>query len=172
MGKTVVSVNLAFSLARQKSTRVLLLDLDLAAPRVGSVLCPERKMDMRSFLMGATPPEDFFLRCSDNMIVGLNGESAIDASEILQSASTKQVLDDAIEKLQPDIVIYDLSPVMVTDDALNVLSTVDCAMMVVAAGETVASEVRESEKLITEWTELLGVVLNKSSEKNRDLYGY
>jgi len=172
VGKTVVSINLAFSLARQKSTRVLLLDLDLAAPRIASVLCSDADLSMRKFLSGETPAEDFFRRFGDNLVVGLNREPSSDGAEILQSDTAKAALEDAIVRLDPDIIILDLSPVMVSDDALNVLANVDCAMMVVAAGETVANEIRESEKLINEWTTLLGLVLNKSEEKNRDLYSY
>lgn len=172
VGKTVISVNLAFSMARQAGRRVLLLDLDLAAPRIASILAPGQTFGMRDFLVGRTTPEAFLRRCGDNLLVGLNSQPTHDGAEILQSERAKQAIADAIERARPTVVICDLSPALVSDDALNALAAVDCALMVVGAGETTAKEIRESEKLVNEWTELLGIVLNKSKESVREYYGY
>lgn len=172
VGKTVVCANLAFSLARQPATKVLLLDLDLAAPRLAEVFCKETDASIEDFLSGAVAPEEYLLRHNDNLLVGLNKGKVAHSAELLHSGKAAEVIADVIERAQPTIVICDLSPVMVSDDALNVLANVDCALLVTAAGETLANEVLESEKLIAEWTTLLGIVLNKSEEKNRDLYGY
>lgn len=171
-GKTLVSLNMAFSMARQPGAKVLLMDLDLAVPRLSEVLAPDTEANMRGYLTGEVAPENFFRRCGQNLLLGLNRAPVQAASELLQSDTAAMVIADTIARAQPNIVIYDTSPVLVSDDALSVMAHADCAMMVVAAGETRAREIEESEKLIAEWTELLGVVLNKSEEKNRETYGY
>ncbi len=171
-GKTVVSLNLAFSLARQASTRVLLLDLDLVAPRLTQIIDPMTDADMGAFLSGRTPPEAYLRRCDDRLLVGLNRAPVPNSAELLQSGEAVRRIAELIERTRPTVVICDLSPIMVSDDALQVLANVDCALLVVAAGETLADEIVESEKLMAEWTPLLGIVLNKCDEKSRDLYGY
>ncbi len=172
VGKTMVSVNLAFSLARQESSRVLLLDLDLAAPRMRDILAPDFDGDIVAALRGQRGLDTHLRRCGDNMLVALNGAPTRDSAEVLQSADTARAVGDLIEATQPTVVICDLAPVMVSDDALNFLTNVDCALIVAAAGETNANELNESMALIEEWTDILGVVLNKSEEKTRDSYGY
>lgn len=171
-GKTLVSLNMAFSLARQPGAKVLLLDLDLAVPQLSEVLAPKTEADIQGYLTGEVAPQDYFQRCGENLLLGLNRAPVQAASELLQSETAAMVIADTIARAKPTIVIYDTSPVLVSDDALSVMAHADCAMMVVAAGETRAREIEESEKLIAEWTELLGVVLNKSEEKNRETYGY
>lgn len=171
-GKTVVTLNLAFSLARQRDARVLLLDLDLSAPRMSNVLAPDNEADMASFLSGAIPPDKFLRRWGRNLVVGLNKGPISGSSEIVQSADTARVLQETIERTKPTIVLFDLSPVLVSDDAINVLAQTDCALMIVGAGKTRASEIADAEKLVGEWTNLLGLVLNGSEEKTSGVYGY
>lgn len=172
VGKTVVVLNLAFSLARQAATRVLLFDMDLARPSLTKVLDPDTDADMRAFLTGAAPAESYLRRYGSNLLLGLNNAPVANAAELLQSEDASRILADTIERTRPTVVIFDTSPILVSDDALSVMANVDCAMMVVGAGETKPNDIVESEKLIAEWTDLLGIVLNKSEEKNRDLYGY
>jgi len=172
VGKTVVTLNLAFSLARQRDARVLLLDLDLAAPRLSNVLAPDNESDMASFLSGAIAPEKFLRRCGPNLLVGLNKGHVAGSSEIVQSADTARVLQDTIERTKPTIVLFDISPVLASDDAINVLAYTDCALMIVGAGKTRATEIADAEKLVGEWTHLLGLVLNGSEEKTSAEYAY
>lgn len=171
-GKTVVSLNLAFSLARQPGTKVLLLDMDLVAPQLTDVIAPETDADIEAFLSGATPAETYLRRFKHNLLIGLNSKPVAGSAELLQSEAANRILIDTIERTQPNIVIFDTSPVLVSDDALNVMANADCAMMVVASGEAKVRDIEESERLVAEWTELLGVVLNKSEETSRESYGY
>lgn len=172
VGKTTVVLNLAFSLARQPDARVLLLDLDLAAPQMSHVLAPDNECNLPAFLSGDIPPEKYLRRCGSNLLVGLNKGHVPGSSEIVQSVGTARVLKETIERTKPTIVLFDISPVLASDDAINVLAYTDCALMIVGAGQTRASEIADAEKLVGEWTHLLGLVLNGSEEKTSTEYAY
>ena len=66
-----------------------------------------------------------------------------------------------IATFAPDIVIYDLPPLLVGDDALAFMRNLDAALLVIAAGETRPYEVEECEAMLSEETNFLGVLLNK-----------
>ena len=171
-GKTFVSLNLALSLARNRDNRVMLLDLDLRAPGLSRVLHTRESLRVDRFLGGEIDPKDYFRRIEDNLIVGLNSRVTPNSAELIQSETAKEVLEATIRKFQPTIVIYDLPPLMVSDDTIGVLDHVDGALLIAAAGETSTKEIAESERLILEHTNLLGVILNKGEQADTKKYYY
>ena len=52
------------------------------------------------------------------------------------------------------------------------LDHVDGALLIAAAGETSTKEIAESERLILEHTNLLGVILNKGEQADTKKYYY
>ena len=105
-------------------------------------------------------------------MIGLNTQRIRDSAELVQSEAAAQSLDQSIQRFRPDVVLYDLPPLMVSDDAIGVLNLVDCALLIAAAGETRAKEIAQAEQLILEHTHLLGVILNKGEKGDTDQYGY
>jgi hypothetical protein len=67
------------------------------------------------------------------------------------------------------VIIFDLPPILSTDDTIAFLPQVDCVLLVVADGLTKKPELRESLRLL-EGSTLLGVVLNKSDVDHRPYY--
>ncbi|MEM9010038.1 MAG: CpsD/CapB family tyrosine-protein kinase [Pseudomonadota bacterium] len=174
VGKTVISANLAFSLARRQDCRTVLLDLDLRAPRLASSLGVYDAPQIAWFLEGGTPPERYLNRIGNNLAVGLNAVRVRDSAELMQSAQTHASLAAMRAALAPDIILHDLPPLLVHDDAIGFLPNLDCVILVVAAGETTADSIAECELLLSERTHFLGVVLNKGTPTSQDLqaYGY
>lgn len=170
-GKTVTALNLAFSLAHHKDCRTVMLDLDLRRPQVGKLLGLQDAPCMEHFLNGQSAVEDVFLRFGDNLAIGANSAPVGLAAELLQSAGTAKVLDDMKQKLDPDVVLFDLPPLLCGDDVLAFLPRLDCAILVVAAGSSKLSEIEACEEDITAKTNLLGVVLNKCWYAP-EIYGY
>lgn len=171
-GKTFVSLNLALSLARNRDNRIMLLDLDLRAPGLSKVLHTHETLRIERFLNGDVDPKSYFRKIEDNLVVCLNSQRVPNSAELIQSETAKEVLDAAIAEFQPTIVIYDLPPLMVSDDTIGVLEYVDGALLVAAAGETRTKEIAESEQLILEHTNLLGVILNKGEQSDTKKYYY
>jgi protein-tyrosine kinase len=169
-GKSVVSVNLAFSLAKLCDCRIVLLDLDFRRPRMSAILGPDMARPTAAFVGGSIPLESAFVRYGDNLAVSA-GRNGVDSSaELLQSQSARSAMEQIRERLKPDVVLVDLPPVLGGDDVLAFLPNVDCTLMVVGAGMTNLAQVRRCEEELAGETNLVGMVLNKCRHGHSDGY--
>src|SRR5262245_22096317 len=91
-GKTVLTLNLAFSLAAQKECRSVLIDLELRRRQVGKLLGLKTPPSAEDFLNGENRIEEVFIRYSDNMAIAANNRPVRFAAELLQSASAANTL--------------------------------------------------------------------------------
>jgi len=171
-GKTFVSANLALSLARQAECRTVLIDMDLKLPGLAGTLGLAAPCSIKSYLTGHERPEDYFQRVGLNLALGLNTERVRDSAELLQDERTAQALALMRKLYRPDAVIFDLPPMLVSDDAIGFLPNVDCVLLVAAAGQTNPAEIEEFERLLGETTNFLGVLLNKCEVTTSDAYQY
>jgi capsular exopolysaccharide synthesis family protein len=170
-GKTLVASNLAFSFSRHADCRTVLVDLDLRQPAVAPLLGLQPKHSMASYLDGACSLPDAFVRYRDNLAIGANGTPTRQSSELLQRPSTETSLAALRDAFRPDVVLIDLPPMLVTDDALVVLPFVDCVILVAGAEISTFSEIENCERTLAEESNLLGVVLNKCRFSPQK-YGY
>ncbi|MEO0680709.1 MAG: CpsD/CapB family tyrosine-protein kinase, partial [Pseudomonadota bacterium] len=165
-GKTMIATNLAFSFARQRATRAILADVDLKRPQVRKVLGVQSDLSMGDYLMGGIAPEDFFLRIGDNLAVGPTQQSFRHSAELLQHPDAADALRRMKDTLRPDVVIYDLPPMLASDDAMSFMSYVDCALLIAAAGTTTARNLDDCERQLSELVPIAGVILNKYDLKS------
>jgi protein-tyrosine kinase len=170
-GKSVVSLNLAFSLANQKECRTALVDLDLRRPQVANLLGLKNAPSMEKFLKGQGELEGHLVRYGDNVAIAANSRPVRFSSELLQSQSTAAVLKELKRKLDPHVIIFDLPPMLSSDDVMAFVPNVDCAILVVAAESTTLREADVCERDLAEKTNVVGVVLNKC-RFTPDKYGY
>jgi Mrp family chromosome partitioning ATPase len=161
-GKSTVAANLAFSLARLADTRVLLVELDLRHPSLAQMLGAEAGAQNFAASL-AEGKVDFaqIRRAGDNLAIALNSRAMENPAELLSAARTADLIDEIEAQLRPDVVIFDLSPVLVSDDAIAFLDQVDCALVVAAADESTVAEIDKCGKDLAKRTQVLGVVLNK-----------
>ena len=71
----------------------------------------------------------------------------------------------------PDVILYDLPPMLMSDDVMAFVPHLDCVLLVAAAEQTRLDEVDKCEQDLAEQTNVLGVVLNKCRYMGED-YGY
>ena len=172
-GKTTVATNLAVSLARHAAARTLLIDLDLKTPSVaGRLGLGAVPISVAEWLRSDSPPQSQFIRIGENLAVCPNTKAVHNSAELLQDARTARRLNAAVEELAPAAVIYDLPPILVSDDALGFLPQVDCVLLVAGAGQTTAEEIEECERLLDGNTNFLGVLLNKCELPPSSAYRY
>lgn len=171
-GKTFVATNLALSLSRQPDSRAVLIDLDMRSPNIAKVLGVRDPDPVRWFLNGDVPVTKYLRRIGGNLAIGLNSERVRDAAELLQAPQTATALDTIRESLSPDVVIYDLPPMLTADDVLGFLPQLDCVLLVVGGGRTRPEQVTECERLLADQTNLLGMLLNRAEGAETSRYAY
>ncbi len=169
-GKSVVSLNLALSLGHQNDLRSMFFDMDLRSPTAAHYLDVREGLSCAEYLQGNLDPSDYLRRVGLNLAFGLNNQAVSTPAELLHHERTKQVIDATLNRYRPNVVIFDLPPVLVSDDVMAFLPLVDCLLMVTATGITTPKEIRESEAIVADQTNFLGVMLNKSKEKHS--HGY
>lgn len=163
-GSTMVAANLALALARRPSGRTVLIDMDLRAPSLAALFGVADSGRLRDVLTGAQPMESHFHRLGQTLALGLNGQAEPDPAELLQEPGTAAALEALLEDLSPDVVLYDLPPVLDSDDVLAFLPEVDGVLLVADGTRSTAAQVRECERLLKDRTQLLGVVLNRAED--------
>ena len=160
-GKTTVTANLALSFARQTDVTIVLLDLDLRRPALHKVFGHKPQSSLNDVINGEVSVADHFVRFGTNLIIGLNSEPAQNPSELLQSRRTKGFLARIEAAFRPDIMIFDMPPMLGNDENVGFMQNVDCSLLIGAADLTTTTQLDLCEKEISELTNVLGVVLNK-----------
>ena len=159
-GKTTMALNLAFSLAHQPDVRTVLVELDLRRPSMAKLVGLRAPQSMASVLQGTRTVAESFVRYGDNLALGTNAQSVRNSAELLMHARTAEGVAAIRRAFLPDIVIYDLPPMLQSDDVMAFLPQLDCVLLVAGAEKSRLDEVDKCEKDFADQTNVLGVVLN------------
>jgi Mrp family chromosome partitioning ATPase len=163
-GNTFTAANLAASLARVPSSRTVLMDFNMRNPGLAKALDMDAGQtgNLRDFLSGDVAISDYILRVSDTLAVGLGASPLADASEILQDPATATSLSEMRAALNPDIVLYDMPPLLSFDDTSAFLPQLDGVLLVSDGTQTMAKHLAECERVMRGQVPLLGVILNRA----------
>jgi protein-tyrosine kinase len=172
-GKTLTAVNLAIALAQDVNTWVALVDLDLQRPRVAEYLGMRNthgEKGLGDYLLGNATFENIVYQPDiERLAVIPNFSPVLNSSETLTSPRMTELMQ-ALEAEQPRrILIFDMPPVLAADDVLAFAPQIDGLLLVVAEGTTDRSSLRRAKEVLAEMN-LLGVVLNRSAERNDAAY--
>lgn len=170
-GKSTLALNLAFSLARQPDLRVILAEVDLRRPSLSRILGQRPSQSFADVLRGTQPFADQALRVGDNLAIALSPVPVQSPAELLHSPGLTEVLAKIDATYAPDITIFDLPPMLASDDVMAFLGQMDCALLIAAAEATTVKEIDVCERDIASRSNVLGVVLNKCRYRDTD-YGY
>lgn len=160
-GKSTTAANLAFSFGRQRDVYTMVLDFDLRRPHLAKLLAQRQQYSMSDVLERRVSFAAHGLRHESNVAFGLNAGPAHNPSELLQSRESAEVLEEIDAIYKPDIVLFDMPPLMVSDDSYGFLKNVDCALLLVAAEVTNMDQIDVAERQLAELTSVMGIVLNK-----------
>ncbi|KEJ89265.1 CpsD/CapB family tyrosine-protein kinase [Sulfitobacter donghicola] len=163
-GNTFTAANLAASLARVPSSRTVLMDFNMRSPGLAKTLDMDASQtgDLRDFLAGDVAISDYILRASDTLAVGLGSSAQADAAEIMQDPATAASLAEMRAALRPDIVLYDMPPLLSHDDTSAFLPQLDGVLLVSDGTQTMAKHIAECERILDGQVPLLGVILNRA----------
>lgn len=161
-GNTFTAVNLALSLSRVPGSRTVLMDMNLRSPGVADAFDMTARGPLREFLAGAVPLGNHMVRASETLALGLNDGPDANPSETLQDASTGITLQKMRTALRPDLVIYDMPPMLGYDDVSAFLPQLDGVLLVSDGTQTMSRQLVECERMLDGQVPLLGVVLNRA----------
>ncbi|NJM81635.1 MAG: CpsD/CapB family tyrosine-protein kinase [Tabrizicola sp.] len=160
-GKTTTVANLIFSFGRQRDLRTLALDFDLRRAGLGKVLGQTLVHSMGEVLERRVPFSAHGLRFGLNVAIGLNSGPVRNPSELLQSVQTIEVLEELEATYLPEIVLFDMPPLLSSDDNYGFLRNVDAALIMAEAERTTIAQIDLAERQVSELTSVMGIVLNK-----------
>jgi protein-tyrosine kinase len=169
-GKTVTAINLAMTLAQDPNTAVFLVDLDLQRPRIAEYLGISFAKGLGEYLLGEAGIEEIIYSPGfDRLAVIPNARAFEQSSDLLSGARMLELVRYLNAEQPRRIVIYDMPPLLLSDDVLTFAPNTDGLLMVVSEGVTARGQLERSKELLAEMN-LLGVVLNRSMERNDGAY--
>lgn len=172
-GKTLTAINVAIALSQDPSTWVALIDLDLQRPRVAEYLGMRNsrgEKGLSDYLQGNASFENI-VYCPDieRLAVIPNFSPVANSSEALTTPRMSELMQ-ALEAESPRrVLIFDMPPVLAADDVLAFAPQIDGLLLVVAEGTTERNSLKSAKEVLAEMN-LLGVVLNRSAERNDSAY--
>ena len=171
-GKTIVSVNLAISLAKL-GERILLIDTDLRKGTSHRFFNLSRETGLSEYLLGKITEPGEIIKQTDiqNLSAITSGGHPDNPPELLSSQRFKDLLTDLRTKY--DRIIIDGPPVITVTDGVIVSALVDGVIMVIWGGETPAVLVNRSLKLLeNSGGRVIGGVINRLEQRDFDYYSY
>ena len=169
-GKTLTAVNLALSMAMDVNQTVLLVELDLRKPSLAQMLGIEPDAGIDDYLQGRVELSECLINPGIERLVILPARGTVaKSSELLASPKMQQLAQELKTRYPDRLVMYDLPPLLATDDCLAFLPNVDATLFVAREGMTTESQIERSLELLKSST-ILGTVLNFSTQTEFDAY--
>jgi protein-tyrosine kinase len=172
-GKTLTAINLAIALSQDPSTWVALVDLDLQRPRVADYLglrSTHGEKGLSDYLQGNANYENIvYAPDIERLVVIPNFQPMVNSSEMLASQRMLELMQALEAETPRRVLIFDMPPVLAADDVLAFAPQIDGLLLVVAEGTTDRNSLRRAKEVLAEMN-LLGVVLNRSAERNDAAY--
>ena len=108
-GKSTMVMNLAFSLARHKEHKTIVIEADLRKPSLARSMQIPQELQVSRVFEGRSAFEEQAVRVGENLIFATNVNAVAGSAELLQSTGTVNTLNDLTTQYAPDMMIFDLS---------------------------------------------------------------
>ena len=169
-GKTVTSINLAATFAREYNQTVLLVDADLRMQMIHRYLGYHRRLGLLDYLEGNAEMKDIITWPGIDKFTIISGERVVDdSSELISSPRMQSLMTELKHRYDDRFVIFDAPPILGVADALAFAPLVDCIIIVVGAGIAGRNDLKEAIGLLPQ-EKIAGFVLNRHKGPNK-LYG-
>jgi len=163
-GKTFCAINLAISMAMEMDRTVLLVDADVAKPRIPEYLGIHADRGLLDVL------QDKHLKLSDVLIktdiakltILPAGRTYKRATELLASEAMNRLVEDIGNRYPDRIIVFDSPPILATSEASVLATHMGQIVMVVEAERTSQEAVREALSHIQS-CEVVSMLLNKAT---------
>jgi protein-tyrosine kinase len=169
-GKSLTAVNLALALAQDVNTWVFLVDLDLQRSQVASYLGMSIDYGITDYLTGQAELDQIIYDIGvKRLAVVPNARQVEQSSEFLSSPRMAELVDSLTAETPQRIIVFDMPPLLVSDDVLAFGGQADSHLLVVSQGHTARRTLLNAKETLAEMN-VIGVVLNRSTERNDSPY--
>ena len=172
-GKSLTAINLAINLAMMEIGRkIILVDLDMRRPSLCSYFGVHPEYGVSDYLVGGVPLQNVMINIGIERLVLIPGTASLaNSSEILSSPRMARLMQELRSLFPSRIVIFDLPPILATDDVLVMAPNLNAFLLVIEEGKTPSKDVTKVVELLKD-ANLVGTVLNKSQDPSQKYYGY
>jgi len=176
-GKSFVALNLAISLARDGTNRVLLIDGDLRCPTLHESLGAPNKLGLSEYLAGTIDWIEITQQFKDQEINGHpvanaisnltfipSGASSDKSSELVSNGRMRDLIASLSQYF--DWIVIDSPPVLAITDAIELARIADAVLLVAREART-PLEVAQRAQAAFQQSRILGFVLNGAKRIHR-----
>ncbi len=170
-GKTITAINLSMALAQEMHRTVLLVDLDFRNPSVHRRSECDISYGLIDYLLDNVPVSEILINPGiEHLVILPAGREAVpNSSELLASPKMIRLVDELKSRYPSRIIVFDLPPLLWSDDTMAFSPYVDTTLIVVAEGLTTKEELKRAMEIM-EGSNVIGTVLNRSSEVQPTYY--
>ena len=163
-GKSLIASNLAVAIAMELNQTVLLVDMDLRNPSLSKYFGLKTEFGLKDYLETDLEIESVLVNPGVKRLVILPGKGrAEDSAELLSSPKMASLVSDVKSKYDSRIIIFDVPPILQTDDVILSSKYFDSTLLVLEDGKNKEVDIKKAMQLL-EGHHLLGTVLNKSEK--------
>lgn len=168
-GKTLLSINLAYTLSQLENARVLLIDADLRRPSVAKTLGVDDPAGLTEYLREEIDFDCAVQQVSANLDL-ITATFTEHSTELVHSPQMERLLAQAAGEY--DFVIVDGPPLFPIVDAQVLGGLVDAALLIVRAEYTPFELAAQCEHIEALRNKIIGAVLNCAPKLPHAKYGY
>jgi non-specific protein-tyrosine kinase len=160
-GKTVTTINMGFTFARDLKQTVLMVDCDFKGQDIHKYLGIESQYSLIDYFLDSTPLNELIIWPGVEKLTLISGDRTVhESSELLSSEMMENLVREMGERYDDRYVFFDAPPILECSEAISMAPFMDGIIMVIEAGRTSKKDVRKAVSLIPE-DKFLGFVLNK-----------
>jgi len=173
-GKSFTSLNLAFSIALELDTTILLIDSDVVKCSLSKQLGLEKEKGLLDILQDTNIDVGDVIVGTD--LPGLNiipaGLEHHSPTELLASKKMGVLLSELSKRYPNRVIILDAPPLLATTEASVIMHGMGQILLVVESGRTGHDAIQSAIEHLEVDTKVVGIVLNKSRySKGSGYYG-
>jgi capsular exopolysaccharide synthesis family protein len=164
-GKSLVASNLAVAIAMELNQTVLLVDMDLRNPSLSDYFSLNANLGLKDYLEQNVSLDQVLVNPGIKRMVILPGKGrAEDSAELLSSPKMASLVSDLKEQYDSRMIIFDVPPILQTDDVILSSNYFDATLLVLEDGKNKEVEITKAIQLL-DGHNLIGTVLNKSEKQ-------
>jgi protein-tyrosine kinase len=165
-GSSLLSVNLAISIAMELDRTALLVDANFKNPSVASLFGIHTDRGLSDYLLNDADLSSLFVNPGvDRLVVLPAGKPMLNSTEMLRSPKMVRLVNELKSRYPSRTIVFDMPAILAQDDTLGFAPYVDSVLLVVEQGKTKTAELQHAALLLNNAQKLLGTVLNKSMEQ-------